>query len=148
MTPNQKYKQTEKGRAVVRKYTNSEKGKAVARKAWMRFREKKVRQVVEKAVDAGARGGGDLGVDLLDIRILAAMGLGKSSFREIGEFAGLEEYKPQFLAHRVRGLVCRGWVTIEKMPGKGNGAKRLRRLTRSGKLALNRFAWMGKGAGA
>lgn len=87
-----------------------------------------------------------LNLDMTDIRILRGLGEGKMSFRELGEATGVG-YKPQFLAHRVKGLVGRGWVVVGKMDGKGNGSKRTRTLTRGGRMALKRFGGVVVGLG-
>lgn len=91
---------------------------------------------------------GDAGIDFTDVEILRALGHGLMSLRDIGEHLGCGvagggspsgDVSPQFVTARLRGLVKRGWLTIERMPGKGNGARRLRTLTRGGRMALKRF---------
>lgn len=86
------------------------------------------------------------GIDFTDVEILRALAFGKTSLREIGDHLGCcgecgagGKVSPQFVRFRLLGLVERKWVSVERMPGKGNGARRLRTLTRGGRMALKRF---------
>lgn len=92
------------------------------------------------------------GIDFTDVEILRALGHGLMSLRDIGEHLGCGvgaggggggDVSPQFVAFRLRGLVKRRWVVVSRMPGKGNGARRVRALTRGGRMALKRFGGFG-----
>lgn len=80
------------------------------------------------------------GIDFTDVEILRALSFGKMSLREIGEHLGFADSgKPQFIVFRLKRLVARRWVSVERMPGAGNGSWKTRTLTRGGRMALKRF---------
>jgi len=81
-----------------------------------------------------------VGLDFTDVRILDALGAGKMSIEDICSWVG-EDRKGggQFITFRIKKMVGRGWITVDRMPGKGNGSRRTRVLTRPGRMALKRF---------
>ncbi len=81
-----------------------------------------------------------VGLDFTDVRILDAIGAGKMSIEDICLWVGLvERGRGQFVTFRIKKMIGRGWILVDRMPGKGNGSRRMRTLTRGGRMALKRF---------
>lgn len=81
-----------------------------------------------------------VGLDFTDVRILDAIGAGKMSIEDICLWVGAKGGgRGQFITFRIKKMISRGWIEVSRMPGKGNGSRRMRTLTRPGRMALKRF---------